>query len=210
MSAGCLRIEELTICGMKTLVMRKEIRNLYLRVRPEDGALLVSAPVRATKRQIQGMIEGRMDWIGKQRERLAADGAGLRSVRLWGKEYPGVCDQELLLKWYREELLRELPRYTAKWEAITGLSAEDWSVRIMKTRWGSCTPKTRRIRLAAQLAAYPPECLEYVIVHELMHFYEANHGRRFWSLVERYCPDFREIRKLLREGNPSADAGELS
>ncbi len=69
----------------------------------------------------------------------------------------------------------------------------------MKTRWGSCTPKTGAIRINARLAAYPPECLEFVVAHELVHLLEPSHNTRFHALLDEFCPGNRHPAKLLRE-----------
>ena len=69
----------------------------------------------------------------------------------------------------------------------------------MKTRWGTCNIPERRIWLNLQLVKKPPECLDYVITHELVHLVEANHTHRFHELVEKYCPAWREANKALKE-----------
>lgn len=83
-------------------------------------------------------------------------------------------------------------------EPLVGVHAENWQLRAMKTRWGSCTIKTRRIRINVRLAAYPPECLDYVVVHELTHLLEPSHNARFHALVARVIPNEKEIRKIMR------------
>ena len=74
----------------------------------------------------------------------------------------------------------------------------------MKTRWGSCTPKTGAIRINARLAAYPSECLEFVVAHELVHLLEPSHNARFHTLLDEFCPGNRHLAKLLREA-PDSD-----
>jgi predicted metal-dependent hydrolase len=92
----------------------------------------------------------------------------------------------------------------AYWQSEMGLVAEGLavthlSVRHMRTRWGSCTPSTRRIRLAAALALFDPRCLEYVVVHELSHLRFANHGKGFVAHMDRWLPTWRQQRAELRE-----------
>ena len=82
-----------------------------------------------------------------------------------------------------------------------GVKTERFSVRKMKTRWGSCTPLTRSIRLNSELGRKSPECLEYVVVHELAHLIERSHNARFKAILDRFMPDWREIEGLL---NPRA------
>lgn len=104
-------------------------------------------------------------------------------------------------EWYRELLKIEVVRLLPKWEKITGLQAASWQTKYMTTRWGTCNPKTRKIWLNVQLAKKPLECLEYIILHELLHFIEKKHDKRFASLLDRYMPMWREIEVTLNEKN---------
>lgn len=123
-----------------------------------------------------------------------------------GQGAPGrtTIDQAALDELYRTEVLRALPDMVERMEARIGVHATRWSVRVMKTRWGSCTPKTGAIRINARLAAYPPECLEFVVAHELVHLLEPSHNARFHTLLDEFCPDNRHPAKLLREA-PDSD-----
>lgn len=123
-----------------------------------------------------------------------------------GQGAPGqtTIDQAALDELYRTEVLRALPDVVERMEARIGVHAARWSVRVMKTRWGSCTPKTGAIRINARLAAYPPECLEFVVAHELVHLLEPSHNTRFHALLDEFCPDNRHPAKLLREA-PDSD-----
>lgn len=115
-----------------------------------------------------------------------------------------TIDQAALDELYRTEVLRALPDVVERMEARIGVHATRWSVRVMKTRWGSCTPKTGAIRINARLAAYPPECLEFVVAHELVHLLAPSHNARFHALLDEFCPDNRHPAKLLREA-PDSD-----
>ena len=123
-----------------------------------------------------------------------------------GQAIPGqtAIDQAALDELYRTEVLRALPDVVERMEARIGVHAARWSVRTMKTRWGSCTPKTGAIRINARLAAYPAECLEFVVAHELVHLLEPSHNARFHMLLDEFCPDNRHLAKLLREA-PNSD-----
>ena len=89
-----------------------------------------------------------------------------------------------------------------------GVSASSWSVRSMKTRWGSCTPARRSIRINARIAAYPPACLDFVIAHELCHLMEPSHNARFHALLDIYCPDNRAAAELLKR--PPAEVARIT
>lgn len=118
-----------------------------------------------------------------------------------GQGAPGqtTMDQAALDELYRTEVLRALPGIVERMEARIGVHAARWSVRVMKTRWGSCTPKTGAIRINARLAAYPPECLEFVVAHELVHLLEPSHNARFHALLDEFCPDNRGIARRLKQ-----------
>ncbi len=105
--------------------------------------------------------------------------------------------QALVESWYREQIKEAVPRLLAVWESRLGVSVERFYVRRMKTRWGSCNPRARTIRLNTELAAKPPALLEYIVVHELVHLLEPTHNARFYSLMDRYMPDWKVRRAVL-------------
>lgn len=107
--------------------------------------------------------------------------------------------QRVLDNWYREHLRRLIPSLLTKWEAILGVQAAAWGIRRMKTKWGACSVDARRIWLNLELAKKPVQCLEYIIVHELMHLVERHHNDRFVSLMDRHLPRWRHHRTVLNE-----------
>jgi predicted metal-dependent hydrolase len=100
-------------------------------------------------------------------------------------------------EWYRKSLKTEIGNILPKWERITGLKASGWQTKYMTTRWGTCSKETGRIWLNLQLAKKTPECLEYIILHELVHLAEKNHGERFTAHMDKYMPMWREVRMTL-------------
>ena len=135
-----------------------------------------------------------------------AGGQGVGGSAIPGQDAVGqaVPGRAALDEFYRTEVLRALPNVVERMETRIGVHAARWSVRVMKTRWGSCTPKTGAIRINARLAAYPPECLEFVVAHELVHLLEPSHNARFHALLDEFCPDNRHLAKLLKEA-PDSD-----
>ena len=115
------------------------------------------------------------------------------------KESTAEQRENYVRKWYRDILKTEIARVLPKYEKITGLKATDWQTKYMTTRWGTCNPKTGKLWLNLQLAKKTPECLEYVILHELIHLTEKNHSERFVSLMDKYMPMWREIKVTLNE-----------
>jgi predicted metal-dependent hydrolase len=102
-------------------------------------------------------------------------------------------------EWYREQLKTEVARLLPKWEAITGLKCDSWQSKYMTSRWGTCNIARRKIWLNLQLAKKPVECLEYVILHELVHLRVKNHNADFKALMDTYMPFWREVKKKLNE-----------
>ena len=105
--------------------------------------------------------------------------------------------KKTLTEWYRSELKRVIPSILKQCENRVGTQANSCNIRNMKTRWGSCNTQTKRILINLQLVKKPVECLEYVLIHELVHLLERNHTNRFRSLVEKNCPNWKEARRLL-------------
>lgn len=103
----------------------------------------------------------------------------------------------LVEDWYREQLKRAVPPLLARWQPQVGVGVERFFVQRMKTKWGSCNPTARTIRLNAELAKKPRECLEYVVLHEMVHLLESTHNQRFLALMDRFMPSWRDTRELL-------------
>ena len=102
-------------------------------------------------------------------------------------------------EWYRTLLKAEVEKYLPKWERITGLQCSSWQSKYMTTKWGTCNTSTGKIWMNLQLAKKPIECLEYVILHELIHLKVRNHGPEFVTEMNRYMQNWREIRNQLNE-----------
>lgn len=107
--------------------------------------------------------------------------------------------ERVMKEWYRGELRRVLQSATLRCTQVTGIEADDFRIKNMKTRWGTCNIPQRRIWVNLQLVKKPPQCLDYVLIHELVHLVEANHTHRFQELVEKYYPTWREADKALNE-----------
>lgn len=107
--------------------------------------------------------------------------------------------QSAIDSWFRTQLTLSLGDVCKRWETVVGRRAESYYIRRMNTRWGSCSLKTRRICVNAQLVHEPPEWLNYVIVHELTHFLVPNHSTGFWALMDGFYPNWRTVRHNMRE-----------
>ena len=105
--------------------------------------------------------------------------------------------EALLESWYREQLRAKLPVLLGKWQPLMGVNVRRILVQRMKTRWGGCNPSTGNIRLNTELAKKPPECLEYILIHELAHLIEPTHSNRFLALMDKFMPHWRQIKDEL-------------
>ncbi|MDD3290594.1 MAG: SprT family zinc-dependent metalloprotease [Eubacteriales bacterium] len=105
--------------------------------------------------------------------------------------------QRIMTEWYRRQLKAALPELIQKWENIVGVEAGSVRVKNMRTRWGTCNTKEKRIWISLRLAQKHPECLEYVVVHELVHLREKGHNAVFYGYMDQYLPDWRSIRHEL-------------
>ncbi|NOK58802.1 MAG: M48 family metallopeptidase [Chloroflexi bacterium AL-W] len=105
--------------------------------------------------------------------------------------------EALLYRWYRQRLRAQIPPLITKWETKIGVTVVDWGIRKMKTRWGTCNINDRRIWLNLELAKKPAACLEYILVHEMVHLLERHHNERFQQLMSHFMPHWRLHREEL-------------
>jgi predicted metal-dependent hydrolase len=133
---------------------------------------------------------------------------GAQKVVVRNKKYidlyarPGTDSEgrgRILTNWYRREMKKKLPALVDKWQQVVGTQANAWGIERMKTRWGTCKTETGRIRLNLELVKKPKHCLEYIIVHELVHLIERRHNDRFVSLMDKFLPNWRLYQNELNE-----------
>lgn len=100
-------------------------------------------------------------------------------------------------EWYREQLKKAVPPLLARWQPLLKVSVERFFLQRMKTRWGSCNHQARTIRLNTELAKKPAECLEYILIHEMLHLLEPTHNARFVALMNQFMPKWEVLRQSL-------------
>ena len=105
--------------------------------------------------------------------------------------------ERALLRWYRQQLKQAILPLIAKWQTIVGVEVADWGVKQMKTMWGTCTIEARRVWLNLELVKKPAHCLEYIIVHEMVHLLERHHSERFTAKMDEFMPQWRLYREEL-------------
>lgn len=130
----------------------------------------------------------------------AAPGVEVRGSRLTLRVRPGTPKarrRELFEEWYRLQLRERVVPLADKWEKRLGVKIAGIHVQRMRTKWGSCNAARRTIRLNTDMARKPRECLEYILVHELLHFRNRRHDERFVELMDTHLPNWRHVRQLL-------------
>ena len=230
-----MNTEKILIENIEITLKRKNIKNMYLRVLPPAGDVVISAPLFVSDDDIANFVKFRKDWIEKKRQLILNNKiqaplkykSGERHL-LWGKEYTLqlVSRNELkkiavdyensiiylpvekrskketrekrLNELYRQELKNAIPQVLEKCTKIVGKRPSEVKVRNMKN-WGNCRYQDKRITLNLKLAKKNPICLEYVMIHELCHLIEFNHGKKFKKLMDEFCPNWKKIKKILNE-----------
>lgn len=175
------------IDDLEVWIRRKRVKNLSIYVKSPSARIEVSAPLRMSDARIRQFVSQKASWIRRKQEEILAsphskaEEAGDEEKKLW-----------------RDVVSSFTPALIEKWEPVMGVKAGEIAYRNMRSRWGSCKPSTGRICINTRLALYPPECLEYVVVHELCHLLERGHGPRFYALMDRFLPDWKQRRAKLQ------------
>jgi len=142
------------------------------------------------KRYLLEVVEG----PGKHRIELK----GTRKLLLFVRPGTSLANRQLVLnEWYRDQLKQRVPDLLNKWQDKIGVKTNDWGIKKMKTKWGSCNIMAKRIWLNLELAKKPQECLEYILVHELVHLLERNHNERFRVHMDHFMPNWRTYKEML-------------
>lgn len=224
--------ETVRIAGMTVTIMRKPIKNMYLRIKPPNAQIVISAPSRMSQAAIARFVTERKPWIEQAQHTMLqvrdeqirqSDFNGLDGVNgsngpenLNGlKKTGGVGDRnnpgdpnslnnprafvwnDATRRRAVQTINAQLPVLLGKWAPVIGRKPTHITLRIMTSRWGSCTPKTGRIRLNLQLGLMDPKFLEYVLVHEMTHLWENGHGEGFQRRMSAYLPQWRQLRREL-------------
>lgn len=221
---------EIIIDNIKIEVVKnKRQKNIYLKVKPPYGKVVVSCPYSFTDGDIKRFVSFKKDWLKRALSSFAykkeIEYKDNDKVYLWGERLTlklieaksfdvkklndklfmkaplsSTSDQrkKALYEFYRKELKKALAKASKRCENITGKAPYEYRLRIMKTRWGSCNITKKRIWLNVNLSKYPPICLDYVLVHELVHLIEVNHTPRFHSLVRKFFPDYKKAQAYLK------------
>ena len=159
---------QIVLDGIVITVTKKRIKNMYLRIKKEDGMVLISAPYQMSDLRIRRFAEERLPWIREYQKKY-------KELKQQNDLKPALSEAEIrrrkvLLKAAVEKLIQ-------KYEPLMQVQVSGVTIRQMKTRWGSCNVKTHHININLALYEKGPECLEYVVVHEMCHILEASHNK---------------------------------
>ncbi|MDE4455468.1 M48 family metallopeptidase [Psychrobacter sp. DAB_AL62B] len=199
-------IQRLLESGIELQVTKKRVKNINFRLKPH--ILLVSVPKFISPMQMAQSIAKRVPWAienhaqvleqYKRKQSTSSESSiADSSLLLWGIAQPFTLNHDEKITYYRQQLSEVMPSLFDKWQPIVGATANEIRLKKMHTRWGSCNTRARRIWLSVYLPAYPIECTEYVIVHELCHLHHANHSAAFWQTVATAMPDYQHWHNML-------------
>ena len=157
---------------MEYKIIYSRIKNLYIHIK--DGEIIVKAPRRVSKKEIDKIVKSKEDWIKKT---LKKDGNKAEKQKLYtDEEYKTIVEETV------NELVKE-----------TGLVPNKVRIRDIKYAWGSCSAN-KNITISYKLICYSKDAIKYVILHELCHIKYMNHSKDFWNLVATYMPNYKEIK----------------
>lgn len=201
----------------------KRVKNLRITIK-RDKTVVVSIPLFMKKGAAESFVYKKMSWIKKHlsaidKQRMYEREDGL--LYLWGKPYKKeiiICDkntcvedegvlkivvkdknnsEKVLDRYLRKQLLEKAAIVLKDWQQKTGIIASEMRIKNMKTRWGSCNIEKKRIWLSLRLVNYDLECLNYVILHEILHIKERYHNKRFYNMLSSFMPEWKKCRMML-------------
>ena len=197
------------------IIIRKKIKNIYIRIK--DKNIIVTANYLTPNIYIEKIIKNNLKSIDKMIEKNEFKEEQKDKFYLFGKNYQIQYDDTIskvlikedkiitknnqMLEKYLDALINEtFSKHLNYWFNKFEEKIPDPNIKIrkMKSRWGVCNTKNNNVTLNYYLYRYDISCLDYVIVHELSHFKEGNHSKNFWKIVEKYYPNYKEIRRKLR------------
>ena len=176
------------IDGLEVELTKKRIKRINLRVKGPDGRIVVSSPYSVPDREVISFIRSRRGWIEKSIETVRARAAA-------NPEPQSAEEKETRRTELKKRIAKRLPGI----EEATGLRSSGWTVRDMRTRWGSCNTVTHHLNFSLMLATRSDIELDYVILHELVHTVVPNHGPEFYALMDKFMPGWKKIRRDLHK-----------
>ncbi|MDR1394394.1 MAG: M48 family metallopeptidase [Bifidobacteriaceae bacterium] len=181
--------------GLRVELRRKPIQSIRLHIDP-SGLVWVSLPPHCPAERAADLVRSHRQMVDRALVRAK------QPPTFWGDPLPDGFQGLSLERLYQAETARATAELASSWEPVIGKAASRWSLRWMKTRWGSCQPATGRITINWALAALPLEFLEEVVVHELVHLEISGHGPTFYARMSNLLPTWPHIRSRMRAVRP--------
>ncbi len=211
--------------GIKITVIRKRIKNMYIRI-ADDYRVVITAPFFVSERTVEQFFSDNIKSVRRAIERKKANSGGnyyddgyiyvfgvkktfekatgrLKIVEtedkitLYTQNDERSCADKAISAFLKEKLSENIEWLISFWETITGLKSSGYSIKLMRTRWGSCNCSTKKLNFSLYLANMPKKCVSYVVLHEICHIRYANHGAGFKAMLSRCMPDWKDVKKFL-------------
>ena len=220
--------KKLNVNGLEILVKRKNVKHIYLKITSPDCKIKISAPYFVSDEYIRIFVNKKFYWIVDKIEKIISkklkflngefvDFKGEKfKITIKNSKRPKIekKDREIIFyfpesynydkklkffdKWLKKEMQKEVEILIDKWEKITKIKLEEVKIRKMKTKWGVCNIPKKKITLNLELIKKPLICLEYVIIHEFVHFFEKKHNQDFYKKLSEFFPKWKEVERLIK------------
>ena len=186
---------------IKCKIVYEKIKNTYIQIK--DGEVIIKTSPRSSIKYIEGIVNGKTDWINKKLEEQSTKQSitykNGSTVRVLGKPYTlkimYVDSKRNALNMDNQYLYCDSAMEDLK--VRTGLAPLECTIKNLKATWGICSSK-KKISINQNLMAYSRHAIEYVCLHEICHLKHMNHSKQFWNMVEYYMPDYKEAKKELK------------
>lgn len=211
--------------GIKITVIRKRIKNMYIRI-ADDYRVVITAPFFVSERTVEQFFSDNIKSVRRAIERKKANSGGnyyddgyiyvfgVKKNFETAEGKPNVIEtndkitlyvennerkyaDKVISYYLKNKLSESIERLISFWETVTGLKSSGYTIKLMRTRWGSCNCSTKKLNFSLYLANMPEKCISYVVLHEICHIRYANHGAGFKSMLSRYIPDWKEVKRFL-------------
>lgn len=196
----------------KIEIIKKHNKNTYIRFK--DNKIVITTNYFVSNTYIKQLVSKNKDKIEKMIAKYTSKHQSDNNFYIFGQQYDIIYNQSFSVKdniiyakdakeleeWLQNYITEIFHKHLMFWyhKFTEPIPIPNLKIRNMKSRWGVCNRKNNNITLNLELFKYDIECLDYVIVHELSHFVEANHSKAFWQVVFKYFPDYKRVRKKLR------------
>ena len=178
--------------GYDVEITRKQVKNLNFRIKPsEPYKIYISIPLKASYDDAMKLLDN-----ARVKKMLEKHEKNMGEIKTATADWYG--EHRLHVEEYYRRLEKMLPGMFEKWQKNLGVKASRVTDKDTKSQWGSCNVKSHNISISVWLGAFPEECIEYVVVHELVHLLEKGHNARFYGYLDRYYPEWKMCRDKLK------------